>query len=84
MPPRKTTTRRSLRAPKLKEPEIGEGSSLGTARQLEYVPRPEPVVKTTTKKIFIQPLAFGDTEASTGSKVVLPQWEDLFNMINRE
>jgi hypothetical protein len=29
-------------------------------------------------------LAFGDTEASTGSKMVLPQWGDLFNKISRE
>jgi hypothetical protein len=28
--------------------------------------------------------AFGDTEASTRSKVALPQWGDLFNMISRE
>jgi hypothetical protein len=84
MPPRNPTTRCSPRAPKIKELETGEGSSPGTVRQLEYAPRPEPVVKTTTKKVFIQPLAFGDTEASTRSKVALPQWGDLFNRISRE
>ena len=81
---RNQTTRCSPRAPRLKELETGEGSSLGTTRQLEYVPRLEPVVKTTKKKVFIQYLALGDTEASTGSKVALPQWGDLFNMISKE
>jgi hypothetical protein len=84
MSPRNPTTRRSPRAPKLKEDETGEGSSLGTTRQLEYAPRVEPVIKTSTKKYFVQPLAFGDTEASTGSKVMLPQWGDLFNRISQE
>jgi hypothetical protein len=58
----------------MKEPEIGKGSSLGTARKLEYAPRVEPVIKTTTKKVFVQPPTFGDTEASIGSKVALPKW----------
>jgi hypothetical protein len=84
MLPRKPTTRRSPRAPKLKELETCEGSSPGIARQLEYAPKVEPVVKTKTKKVFIQPLAFSDTEASTRSKVALPQWGYLFNMISRE
>jgi hypothetical protein len=82
MPPRKPMTRRSPREPKLKEAEIGEGSSPGTARQLEYAPRVEPVIKTSTKKAFIQPPVFGDTEVTTGSKIMLPQWGDLFNRIN--
>jgi hypothetical protein len=82
--PRNPTTKRSPRAPKLKEAEIGEGSFPGTARQLEYAPRVEPVIKISTKKAFIQPPVFGDTEASIGSKVMLPQWGDLFNRINRE
>jgi hypothetical protein len=72
MPPRKPTTKRSSREPKLKETETCEGSSPGTARQLEYTHRAEPVIKTSTKKSFFQPLVFGDTEASTGSKVILP------------
>jgi hypothetical protein len=84
MPPRKPTTRRSPRAPKLKEAEVGEGSSPDTARQLEFSPRVEPVIKTSTKKEFSQPPAFGDTEETTGSKIMLPQWGDLFNRINRE
>jgi hypothetical protein len=84
MPPRKPMTRRSPRAPKLKEAEIGEGSSPGTVRQLEFSPRVEPVIKTSTKKAFSQPPAFGDTEATTGSKIMLPQWGDLFNRINQE
>jgi hypothetical protein len=81
MPLRKTATICSPRAPKIKEPDIGEGSSLGTIRQLEYALKVELVVKTTTKKYFVQPLAFGDIEESIGSKVDLPQCGDLFNRI---
>jgi hypothetical protein len=66
MPPMKPMTKRSLRALKLKEADIGEGSSLSTKRQLEYSPRVELVIKTLTKKAFIQPPTFGDTKATTG------------------
>jgi hypothetical protein len=72
MPPRKPTTRWSPRAPKLKEPEVGEGSTPGPAKQLEFSPRPEPVIRTSTKKVFTQPPAFGDTEANTGGKAGTP------------
>jgi len=51
---------------------------------LEYAPREESIIKTFTKKYFIQPPAFGDTEESTRSKVALPQWGDIFNRISRE
>jgi hypothetical protein len=84
MPPRNPTTRRSSRAPKLKEPAVGEGSSSWISKQLEYAPRLEPFIKTATKKVFIQPPIFGDTKASTGSKMALPHWGDLFNRISRE
>jgi hypothetical protein len=84
MPPRKPTTRRSPRASKLKEPEVGEGSSPVAAKQLEFSPRLEPVIRTSTKKVFTQPPAFGDTEASTGTKAVLPHWGELFKKISRE
>jgi hypothetical protein len=84
MSSRKPTTRRSPREPKLKEAEIGEGSSPWIAKQLEYAPKVDPVIKTAMKKSFVQPLAFGDTEESTGSKVALPQWGDLFNKISLE
>jgi hypothetical protein len=77
-------TRCSPRAPKLKEAEVGEGSSPGAARKLEFATRVEPVIKKSTKKAFSQPPTFGDTEASTGSKIMLPQWGDLFNRINQE
>jgi hypothetical protein len=82
MLPRNPTTIRSSRAPKLKEPEVGEGSSPWVAKQLKYTLRLEPVIKIATKKVFIQPSAFGDTEASTGSKMAHPHWGDLFNRIN--
>jgi hypothetical protein len=39
MPPRKPTTRKYPRAPKLKEPDVGEGSSPAVARQLEFTPK---------------------------------------------
>jgi hypothetical protein len=84
MSSRKTITKRSSRAPKLKEAEAGEGSSPGTVRQFEYTPRVEPVIKTSTKKSFVQPPVFSDTKASTRSKVILPQWGDLFKRISRE
>jgi hypothetical protein len=84
MPPRNSTTRRLLSVPTLKELEVGKGSSLGVAKQLEYMPRLEPVIKTSTKKAFIQPPAFGDTDASTRSKMALPHWGEIFNKISRE
>jgi hypothetical protein len=84
MPPKKPTTRKSPRAPKLQEPEVGEGSSPVVARQLEFSPKPVPVIKTTTKKAFVQPPAFGDTEVNIGTKTVFPRWEELFKKIKRE
>jgi hypothetical protein len=68
----------------MKEPEVGEGSSPGATKQLEFSPRPEPVIKTSTKKAFIQPPAFRDTEASTGTKTTLPHWGELFKKISWE
>jgi len=44
----------------------------------------EPVIKTSTKKYFIQPLAFGDTKETTGSKTMIPRWGDLFNRIKQK
>jgi hypothetical protein len=52
MSPKNPTTRCFPRALKMKEPEIGEGSSPGTARQLEYAPRADLVIKTSEKKYF--------------------------------
>jgi hypothetical protein len=79
---RNPTTRCSPREPKLTEAETGEGSSLGVARQLEYTPREEEVIKTSTHKTFVQPLVFGDTYVRIGSKLILPLWRELFNKIN--
>jgi hypothetical protein len=84
MPPRKPMTRRSPRMPKMKEPEVGEGSTPGAARELDFVSKMESIIHTSTKKEFTQPLTFGDTEASTGSKVVLPHWGDLYRKISQE
>jgi hypothetical protein len=53
-------------------------------RQLEFVTKVESIIRTSTNKAFAQPPAFGDTEASTGSKIMLPQWGDFFNWINWE
>jgi hypothetical protein len=74
MPPRNPATRRSSRAPKLKEPEVSKGSSPGATKQLEYTLRLEPVIKTTMKKVFIHPAVFGDIEDTIGSRMALPQW----------
>ena len=84
MPTKKPFTRKSPRAPKLQEPEAEEGSSLAVAIQLEFSPKPVPIIKTTTKKAFIQPPAFRDTEASIGSKTTFPRWEELFKKIKKE
>jgi hypothetical protein len=51
---------------------------------LEYVPRAEHVIKTSAKEDFVQPPVFGDIEESTRSKVMLPQWGDLFNRISQK
>ena len=79
MPLKKPTTKKYPRAPKLQEPEVGEGSSPMVARQLEFSPKTMPVIKITTKKAFVQPPTFGDTEARIGTKEKLPHWGELFN-----
>jgi hypothetical protein len=61
MPPKKTTTRKSPRAPKLQELEVGEGSSLAIARKLEFTSKSVPIIKKITKEAFAQPPAVGDT-----------------------
>jgi hypothetical protein len=81
---RKPITRHSPREPKLKEAETDEFSYPGTMRQLQYTPRAKLVLKTSTKKSFVQPSVFGHTKASTRSKVILPQWGDIFNRITWE
>jgi hypothetical protein len=86
MPPRKPTTRRSLRASKLKELEFEEVSSPRTspaaAKQLEFYPRLEPVIRTSTKKVFTQPLTFRDMEESIGTNTTLHHWGELFKKIS--
>jgi hypothetical protein len=84
IPPRKPMTRRSPRALKLKEVETDGGYSPGMERKLEFSHRAESVIKTLTNKKFIQPPIFSDTEATTGSKLIIPKWGDLFNRINQE
>jgi hypothetical protein len=84
MPPKKPTTRKSPRELKLQEPEMGEGSSPTVARKLEFTPKPVPIIKMATKKVFVQPPAFGDTKANIGNKTTFPHWEELFKKINKE
>jgi hypothetical protein len=84
MPPRKPTTRKSPRASKLKEPDVGESSSPVVTKQLEFTPKPVPIIKTSTKKVFIHPPAFGDTEVSIGTKAVFLHWGELFQKIKWE
>jgi hypothetical protein len=78
------TTRHLPIAPKLKEIKIGEVSSREIVRQLVYIPMQDPVIKKIMKRVFNHPLAFGDIEERIGSKIVLPQWGDIFNRISRE
>jgi hypothetical protein len=84
MPPKKPSTRKSPRAPKLQEPEAGEGSSPAVARQLEFSPKPMPFIKTYSKKAFVQPPTFRDTEANIGAKTAFPRWEELFKKIKKD
>jgi hypothetical protein len=69
----KPTTRKNLRALKLQEPEMGEGSSPMVARQLEFAPKLVPFINMATKKVFIHPLAFGDTEGNIQTKIAYPR-----------
>jgi hypothetical protein len=74
----------SARAPKLKEVEVGEGSSPGATIQLDFSSKVELVIRTSTKNAFFHPPAFGDTEVSTRSKIMLLRWGYLFTRINWE
>ena len=56
MPPRKPTTRRSPRTHKMKESEVGEGSTSGFAREIDFVSKMKSVIRTSTKNEFTQPL----------------------------
>jgi hypothetical protein len=84
MPPRKPTTKKSPRASKLKEPEVGEVSSPMVMKQLEFSPKPVPIIKTSTKKVFIPPSAFEDMEARIETKTILSHWRELFQKIKQE
>jgi hypothetical protein len=84
MPPRNLTTRLSPRMTKLKEPEVREGSTLSVARELDFSSKTKYVICMSTKKQFIHPPMFNDTEVTTGYKVVLPHWGDLYNKISQE
>jgi hypothetical protein len=42
------------------------------------------VICTSTKKELTQPSTFGNTEASTGSKVVILHWGDLYRKISQK
>jgi hypothetical protein len=81
MTPRNPNSRQSL---KLKEPEVGEGSSPAATKQFQFAPWLEPVIRTSTKKVFTQPPAFGDREANTRTKAVIPHWGELFKKISWE
>jgi len=70
--------------PKLKEPEVGEGLSPAAAKQLEFSPRSELVIRKSTKKDFTQPTTFGDTEENIEGKAVLPHWGEFFKKISQE
>jgi hypothetical protein len=84
MPPKKPSTRKSPRATKLQESEVGEGSSQEFVRQLEFSPKRVFIIKTITKDPFVQPPDFGDMEASIGAKMPFPCWEEVFKKIKKE
>jgi hypothetical protein len=68
----------------MKQPELGEVSSPGVTKQLDYTPRSELVIKIVMKKVFIQPPSFADIEESIGSKATLQHWGDIFKNISQE
>jgi hypothetical protein len=84
MPSKKPSTRKSPRAPKLQESEVGEGSPSAVVTQLEFPPKPMSVIKTITKEPFVQTPTFEDTEASIRAKTTFPHWEEVFKKIKRE
>jgi hypothetical protein len=84
MSPKKPSTRKSPRALKLQESEIGEGSSPVVARQLEFAPKLVSIIKAITKEPFVQPPTFGDTKAIIGAKTTFPHWEEVFKKIKKE
>ena len=84
MPLKNPSTRKSLRAPKLQESEVGEGSSPSVVRQLEFTPKLVSIIKRITKEPFVQPPTFGDIEASIGAKMTFPHWEEVFKKIKKE
>jgi hypothetical protein len=72
------------RTPKMKEEKVGKGSTPSAARELDFVSKTKLVICTSTKKDLTQPSTFDNTKASTGSKVVIPHWGDLYRKINQE
>jgi hypothetical protein len=84
MPPKKPSTRKFPRAPKLQESEIGEGSSPAVARQLEFSPKSLSIIKAITKDPFVQPPDFRDTEESIREKTTFPRWKEVFKIIKKE
>jgi hypothetical protein len=61
-------TRRSPRAPKLKEAEVGEGSSPGTARQLEFSTKVEPSSEHQLRRNFPSPLHLATQRRALGQR----------------
>jgi hypothetical protein len=72
MPPKKPTTRKYPRVPKIQKSEAGEGFSTALERKLEFTSKTTPIIKTITKETFSQPPASGDTEAYIGTKETFP------------
>jgi hypothetical protein len=55
-----------------------------SCKTIRVYPKLVLLINTATKKAFIQPLAFEDTEANIGAKTAFPCWEEFFKKIKKE
>jgi hypothetical protein len=78
MPPRRSVTQESLKIPKGKGAQLGEASNPAPTKGVEQMPKIEPVIRVPLKKVFNQLPLYKDKEPSTGNKVLLPSWNELF------
>jgi hypothetical protein len=83
MPLKKPSTRKSPRATKLQESEVGEDFSPSVEIQLEFSPKTISIIKRITKDPFVHPPTFKDTEASIGAKMEFPHWEEVYKKIKK-
>jgi hypothetical protein len=84
MPPQRPTTQQSLKMPKGKNIQICKASSRATVGETKHVPKVEPIIKISQKKVFTQPPLYRYIDSSTTSKVLFSTLNELFNKIHQE